>query len=499
MDLGISIVKTNESTEGLFSWLFGPGDPKITARDQEKLLKIFDFLMSKKPDPNKLGSTTVFVPPLSQLLPWYAKHIQHCVRATEICKKGIDMSDEEFDNFSNKEAQKIHLDTDDDLKYENVLIQKSGYLNRSLIVKAFSNSNQFEKTLSAYQNVWMSLSEKKRDYAALNGLDYDFERERYENVNIAVFLAKRILPKLATITGTTKDDLKQFSHENLYVSTEQLFSDLVELNEYCGQCDALNRLSSELILTLRNIRDIARTIKRHPSIESIATIESIFSGLKGGMSYETLKEKGRAVLDKIIAGFTRVANALKGLWERLLKMLPTVRNRLDALLNRIVNLDPTKFEIGAWEYHGFDVLAANKVNKVWDAISSLKEKVLHLAYEDNSTKADVISLITSAIGVEVGDYRVVGISDTTKVVKNTIYFVDEMRKPISLDKAYLKRAEREFKEARRTPGADVGTYMKLLKYAMFDLELSERLHYGCLKMAVSILANCKITKKGEAK
>lgn len=276
------------------------------------------------------------------------------------------------------------------------------------------------------------------------------------------------------------------------VSNEQLFSDLIDFNDYCDQCSAMTRLSADLVNTLDNIRDIVRTVKKHPSAESLAVIESIFQDLKGNVSYETLKEKGKKILGTIVEGFRRVIKALKGLWERMLNMIPTVRNRLNALQEKIRKLPSAQAKaIGTWSYHGIDIM---KEAGGWKIMMDCTAEIINnsKSHTSESYRQYVSKKFATA------DISVSGWLETTTILHSAVKFIDKTKPALDKDKAEVKKYEAAFKRAQNGDG-DVDDMKATLHLANLSLILNQIAYRTIIGTATSILANCKIPQKSTAK
>lgn len=276
------------------------------------------------------------------------------------------------------------------------------------------------------------------------------------------------------------------------VSNEQLFSDLIDFNDYCDRCSAMTRLSADLVNTLDNIRDIIRTVKKHPSAEALAVVESIFPDLKGNVSYETLKEKGKKILGTIVEGFRRVMKALKGLWDRMLNMIPTVRNRLSALHDRIKEL-PTRqaMAIGKWSYHGIDIM---KEAGGWKIVINCTDEIINNAksYTSESYRQYVSKKFAT------GDVSVSGWYETTTILYSAVNFIDKTKLALDKDKSEVKKCEADFKRAQNGAG-DVDDMKAALHLVNLSLILNQIAYRTIIGTATSILANCKMPQKSTAK
>ena len=269
------------------------------------------------------------------------------------------------------------------------------------------------------------------------------------------------------------------------VSTEELLSSLVDFNDYCERCDAMYRLTNELLHTFANITDIVRTMKKHPSAEALDTIASIFPDLKGNLSYESLKEKGKAVFKTISDAFWKVVAAIKGLFARVVKLLPTVANRLGALLNRLKSLDETKYEVKAWSYQG---ILGN--DKTWRLLSFDFEE--DGVVEAEQYRADVAAKFKiTEIKVQPGKAHAVN------VVNAIASFLDKAKKRLSEWEPELKKSQNDLQKAQTE--SDIHAAKKDVAAVSNMLVLYRTAYNAFFSTAASILANCKITKKGEAK
>ena len=245
------------------------------------------------------------------------------------------------------------------------------------------------------------------------------------------------------------------------------------------------RLTNELLHTFNNITDIVRTMKKHPSAEALDTIASIFPDLKGKLSYESLKEKGKAVFKTISDAFWKVVAAIKGLFARVVKLLPTVVNRLDALLKRLKSLDTTKYEVKAWSYQG---ILGNE--KTW--------RLLNFNYnEDGAVEAEKYRADVTA-KFKITEIKVQpGIEHAVNVVNAIASVLSNAKNRLSEWEPELKKAQNDLQKAQTE--SDIGTAKKDVAAVSNMLILYRTAYNAFLGTASSILANCKITKKGETK
>lgn len=269
------------------------------------------------------------------------------------------------------------------------------------------------------------------------------------------------------------------------VSTEEFLSSFVDFNDYCERCDAMYRLTNELLHTFNNITDIVRTTKKHPSTEALNTIASIFPDLKGKLSYESLKEKGKAAFKAISDAFWKAVAAIKGLFARVMKLLPTVTNRINALSDRLKSLDETKYEVKAWSYNGIPGSAST-----WRLFNF--DYKTDGAIEPEKYRADVAAKFKlSEVKVQPGK------AHASLVVKTIADMLDKAKARLAEWEPELQKAKNEFQQAQ-TESAVAEAKKDIA--AINNMLILYRTAYGAFfSTSASILSNCKITKKGEAK
>jgi len=99
------------------------------------------------------------------------------------------------------------------------------------------------------------------------------------------------------------------------VSITDVYSAYIDMQAATDEMnDDLHQISA-LSETMSNIRDIARTIKAHHSSEALAAIQNLFED-KNVTSFETLKEKARAVWNKIMSLFNAIGEKMRAAYTK---------------------------------------------------------------------------------------------------------------------------------------------------------------------------------------
>lgn len=132
-----------------------------------------------------------------------------------------------------------------------------------------------------------------------------------------------------------------------------------EMNDDLRQITALSE-------TMSNIRDIARTIKAHHSSEALAAIQNLFED-KGVTSFETLKEKARAVWNKIMSLFNAIGEKMRSVYAKYRsKFLQLLKERGNKKIAETKSFSEQDYEFSV-RYRGIN-LADRNVNELTDKV-----------------------------------------------------------------------------------------------------------------------------------
>ena len=128
------------------------------------------------------------------------------------------------------------------------------------------------------------------------------------------------------------------------VSITDVYSAYIDMQAVTDEIgDDLQQITA-LSVAMSNIRDIARTIKTHHSAEALAAIQNLFED-KGVTSFETLKEKARAVWNKIMSLFNAIGEKMRAAYTKYRsKYLMTIRDSGTDLAQKIANLKTNDIE-----------------------------------------------------------------------------------------------------------------------------------------------------------
>lgn len=275
-------------------------------------------------------------------------------------------------------------------------------------------------------------------------------------------------------------------------SMEVLFSDFIEQQTETETFQQYLDHIGGMLETMSNLRDIARTIRRHPSQEAIAVLRDAVSDLPVNYHYEPyepVKTKTKSLWAKIKEMFANLWDKLTEYFRNLIGRVTKVQERLSAKLKELNSADPKTHHVPTWTFVGIDIAhGEEKLKNVFSNALNLLKNNSNKPVTFASLKKDLSEALAINAYAVSGDIPV-----AKRVVATALNLANMVKAADDAARALYKDAKTALTKAENDN--DIATAKKAVEVCRERLKAASFIAHRGMLTGFAVAAGCHIKKK----